>query len=89
MPRDIPMPHPGTILREEFLSPMGLSTSSLAEAIHVPTSRIDAICSGGQSITADIALRLGHHFGVDPQWFLAMQAMFDRHLQDEASLDGR
>lgn len=77
MPRDIPLPHPGTILREEFLEPMELSVYALAKAIDVPRSRINEICHGRQGITANIALRLGRFFGVDPQWFMNMQTKYD------------
>ncbi|OWJ67479.1 HigA family addiction module antitoxin [Inquilinus limosus] len=77
MPRDIPLPHPGEILKEEFLDPMGLSVYALARAIGVPRSRINEICHGRQGITANIALRLGRFFGVDPQWFMNMQSKWD------------
>ena len=85
--RDIPMPHPGTILREEFLEPMSLSVYALANAIHVPRSRLNDICRGRQSMSANIALRLGKYFGVDPRWFLNMQAKYDLHMQSEAMMD--
>ncbi|WP_237151794.1 HigA family addiction module antitoxin [Oryzibacter oryziterrae] len=77
MTREIPLPHPGAILRDEFLEPMGLSVYALAKAIEVPRSRINEICHGRQGITAAIALRLGRFFGVDPQWFMNMQARYD------------
>lgn len=85
--RDIPMPHPGTILREEFLEPMSLSVYALANAIHVPRSRLNDICRGRQGISANVALRLGKYFSVDPQWFLNMQAKYDLHVQGEAMVD--
>ncbi len=88
MARDIPLTHPGEILREEFLVPMGLSVYALAKAILVPRSRMNEICHGRQGITANIALRLGRYFGVDPQWFMNMQAKYDlekgeQDIQDE------
>jgi antitoxin HigA-1 len=71
------MPHPGIILKEEFLEPQDLkeeflepqdlSVYALAKAIHVPRSRINEICHGRQGISANTALRLGRYFGVDPQ----------------------
>jgi addiction module HigA family antidote len=64
-------------LKEEFLDPMELSVYAVAKAIHVPRSRLNEICRGNQGISATIALRLGKYFGVDPQWFLNMQAQFD------------
>ena len=83
MPRSIPMPHPGEILKEEFLGPMGLSAYALAKAVHVSRSRINEICRGNQSITAAIALRLGRFFKVDPQWFMNMQSKYDLHVGQE------
>jgi len=80
---DIPMPHPGVVLREEFLEPMGLTVYALAKAIHVTRSRINDICHGRQGITAAIALRLGRFFNVDPQWFMNMQSKYDLHVQAE------
>jgi antitoxin HigA-1 len=77
MPKDYPIPHPGELLRNEFLEPMGVSVYALAKAIHVPRSRINEICRGHQGITASIAVRLGRFFGADPQWFLNMQSQYD------------
>lgn len=81
MTSNLPMPHPGIVLREEFIEPMGLSVYALAKAIHVTRSRINEICHGRQGISANIALRLGRFFGVDPQWFMNMQAKYDLHVQ--------
>jgi len=78
---DLPMPHPGIVLREEFLEPMGLSVYALAKAIHVTRGRINEICHGRQGISANIALRLGRFFEVDPQWFMNMQAKYDLDVQ--------
>jgi addiction module HigA family antidote len=77
MARTVPLPHPGEVLREEFLDPMGLSVYALAKAIGVSRSRINEIAHGRQGITANIALRLGTFFGVDPQWFMNMQSQYD------------
>ena len=77
---NIPLPHPGAILREEFLEPQDLSVYALAKAIHVPRSRINEICRGRQGISASIALRLGRYFDVDPQWFMNMQSKYDLHV---------
>lgn len=84
MPRTIPLPHPGEVLREEFLIPIGLSVYGLAKAIDVPRSRINDICHGRQGMTASIALRLGKYFGVDPQWFMNMQTRYDLATEAEA-----
>ena len=77
----IPLPHPGVVLREEFLEPMGLSVYALAKAIGAPRSRINGICRGEQGITAAIALRLGKFFGVDPRWFMNMQTQYDLQIE--------
>jgi antitoxin HigA-1 len=87
MTRDVPMPHPGVVLREEFLEPMGLSVYALAKAIRVTRSRINEVCHGRQGITANIALRLGRFFEVDPQWFMNMQAKYDLHVQAKLLAD--
>jgi len=83
----IPLPHPGEVLREEFLEPMGLTVYALAKALGVPRSRINAICNGEQGITAAIALRLGKYFDVDPRWFMNMQTQFDLEAQAERLAD--
>jgi len=83
MTRRIPLPHPGEVLREEFLEPMGLSVYALAKAIGAPRSRINGICRREQGVTASIALRLGKFFGVDARWFMNMQTQYD--LQVEAA----
>ncbi|MGE3871921.1 MAG: HigA family addiction module antitoxin [Parvibaculaceae bacterium] len=75
------MPHPGLILKEEFLEPLAMSVYALAKEIHVSRSRINDICLGKHGITASMALRLGKFFDVDPQWFLNMQAKYDLHVR--------
>jgi antitoxin HigA-1 len=85
--RLIPMPHPGEVLREEFLEPMRLSVYALAKSLGVPRSRLNAICRGEQGITAAIALRLGKFFDVDPRWFMNMQTQYDLHVQSELLAD--
>jgi antitoxin HigA-1 len=69
--------HPGEILREEFMKPMGLSINRLARDIDVPPGRISAIVNGNRAITADTALRLGKYFGVSPELWLGLQADYD------------
>lgn len=82
-PARLGLPHPGEVLRSEFLEPMNLSVYALAKAIGVPRSRINEIVHGRQRITAAIALRLGRFFSVDPQWFMNMQSTYDlRHAQE-------
>jgi antitoxin HigA-1 len=81
--RSIPLPHPGEVLRTEFLEPMGLSVYAVAKAIGVPRSRLNEIAHGRQGISAAVALRLGKFFGVDPQWFMNMQSRYElRRAED-------
>jgi addiction module HigA family antidote len=77
MPREIPYPHPGEILLEEFLKPMGITQYRLAKEIGVPQRRIGEIVAGKRSITADTALRLAAFFGTDAQSWLNLQGDFD------------
>jgi len=69
--------HPGEILMEEFLKPMGISQYRLAKDINVSPRRINEIVHEERCITADTALRLGRYFGVSPQFWLNLQAHFD------------
>jgi addiction module HigA family antidote len=87
MTNRIPLPHPGEVLREEFLQPMGLSVYALAKAVGAPRSRINGICRGEQGVTAAIALRLGKFFGVDPRWFMNMQTQYDLALESARLAD--
>ncbi|MEX2650453.1 MAG: HigA family addiction module antitoxin [Alphaproteobacteria bacterium] len=70
-------PHPGEILLEEFLKPMGLSQNALARAIRVPPRRINEMVLGKRSVTADTDLRLARYFGLSEGFFLGLQADFD------------
>jgi len=69
--------HPGEVLKEEFLTPLGISQYRLAKDISVPPRRINEIVHGQRCITADTALRLGRFFGVSPQFWLNLQAHYD------------
>ncbi|MEJ5225513.1 MAG: HigA family addiction module antitoxin [Anaerolineales bacterium] len=69
--------HPGEVLLEEFLKPMGISQNRLAIEIGVDARRINEIVLGARSITADTALRLARYFGVSPQFWLGLQAEYD------------
>ena len=69
--------HPGEMLREEFLRPLGLSVNALAMALRVPATRIGAIVKGERSVTADTALRLARFFGTSPEFWMNLQAMHD------------
>jgi antitoxin HigA-1 len=73
----LPNPHPGEILMEEFLRPMALSQTALANAIQVPPRRINEIVLGKRAITADTDLRLARYFSMSEGFFLALQADYD------------
>ena len=73
----LPNPHPGEILFEEFLSPMGLSQNALARAIHVPPRRINELVLVKRAVTADTDLRLARFFGVSEGFFLGLQNDYD------------
>lgn len=84
----LPNPHPGDILLEDFLKPMGLSQNALARAVNVPPRRINEIVLGKRSLTADTDLRLSRYFGVSEGFFLGLQADYDlmqrrREIEDE------
>ncbi len=72
--------HPGEILLEDFMKPMGVSINRLARDIVVPPGRISAIVNGKRSITADTALRLGKYFGISPQTWMGLQAEYDLRI---------
>jgi antitoxin HigA-1 len=69
--------HPGEMLREEFLAPLGMSVNALAMSLRVPATRIGAIVKGERSVTADTALRLARFFGTSPEFWMNLQATHD------------
>jgi addiction module HigA family antidote len=73
----LPNPHPGEILMQEFLLPMGLSQTKLARAIAVPPRRINEIVLGKRAITADTDLRLARYFGMSEGFFLGLQSDYE------------
>jgi len=72
--------HPGEILREDFMKPLGISINRLARDLDVPPNRISAIVNGTRSIPADTALRLGTYFRVSPETWLGLQVDYDLRL---------
>lgn len=77
--------HPGEILREEFLLPLGLSANALALALHVPAPRINDIVRERRGVTPDTALRLARYFDTTPQFWLNLQTNFDlKQAENEA-----
>lgn len=71
--------HPGRILLERVMQPLGISRNQLARDIDVPVGRISDITNGKRGITADTAMRLGRYFGTPPQLWMRLQAEFDLH----------
>ena len=80
MNRDVPPIHPGEILLEEFLKPLGVSQTQLARAMRVPTDRINAIVHGRRRISADTALRLAKALGTSPEFWLNLQVHYDLEI---------
>ncbi len=72
--------HPGEILSEEFLQPLGISINRLAREISVPPGRISTIVNGKRAISADTALRLSAYFGTSPELWLNLQTDYDLRL---------
>ena len=83
MAKKLPNIHPGEVLAEEFLLPLGLSQNALARALDVPPRRINEIVLGKRAITADTALRLARYFGNTPGFWMALQATYDLEAAQE------
>ena len=75
--------HPGEILMEEFLKPLGISQYRLAKDINVPARRINEIVHGKRSITADTALRLPRYFNLSERFWLNLQARYDLEIEKD------
>jgi len=75
--------HPGEILMEEFLKPLGISQYKLAKDIHVPARRINEIVHGKRSISADTALRLSRYFNLSERFWLNLQARYDLEMEKD------
>jgi len=80
--------HPGEILMEEFLKPMGLSQNQLARDIHVSARRINEIVLGKRALTADTALRLARYFKMSPKFWLGLQMDYELDVESDR-LGGR
>jgi addiction module HigA family antidote len=76
--------HPGEILREEFLLPLGLSANALAKALRVPVTRVNDIVRERRGITGDTALRLARYFATTPQFWINLQASYDLRTAEQA-----
>ena len=75
--RKVPYPHPGEILLEEFLKPMGITQYRLAKEIGVPQRRVGEIVAGNRSVTADTGLRLSRFFGMSDDFWVGLQLDFE------------
>ena len=74
--------HPGEILREEYLLPLGMSASMLAKGLHVPANRINGIVNEKRGITADTALRLSRYFRTSAEFWLNLQKIYELRLAE-------
>ena len=83
--RKLPPIHPGTVLREDFMAPLGLSMNKLALELRVPVTRIAEIVHERRGITPDTALRLGRYFNTSARFWLNLQAAYDLEVAREQS----
>ncbi len=84
--------HPGEILREDFMKPLGISINRLAREVGVPPGRISEIVRGKRAISADTALRLGRFFGVSPEIWVNLQGDYELRVARRAmgeAIEGR
>ena len=79
--------HPGPVLEEDFMRPLGLSAHTMAKALDVPVTRISEILRGRRGVTADTALRLARFLGTTPERWLVLQATYDLHVAYRESGD--
>lgn len=79
--------HPGEILREEYMVPLGLKSYTLAKKLHVPRTRIERLVAEHTPVTPDTALRLAKFFNTTPQFWMNMQAAYDLATEAEAKKD--
>ena len=77
MTKKMPPMHPGEVLREEFIEPMGLTPYGLAQALNIPRTRIERVVREETAITADTAHRLGRYFRTTPHYWLNIQSEYD------------
>lgn len=85
--RRLPPVHPGEILREDLLKPLGISVNRLGRDLRVPVTRIREIVNGRRGVTADTALRLARYWGTTPEFWMSLQAAHDLDLVRRVSSD--
>jgi len=83
MARKLKPVHPGEILREEFMAPLGLSMNKMAMALRVPVTRIADIVNERRGITADTALRFARYFGNSPSFWMNLQTRYDLEVAED------
>ena len=81
--KKLPPVHPGEILQEDFMMPLGISMNKLSLALHVPVTRIAEIVHGRRSITSDTALRLARYFNTSARFWLNLQAAYDLDVAED------
>ncbi len=82
----LPPIHPGEVLKEELMVPLGISINKLARELRVPPGRIGDIVNGRRGVSADTALRLARYFGTTPAFWMNLQAAYDLEVAERASL---
>ena len=75
-------PHPGEIINEDYLVPLGMSVNRLAKGLGIGATRLNEIVRGKRSITADTALRLARYFGTSPEFWLNLQSLYDLRMAE-------
>jgi addiction module HigA family antidote len=83
-PKKLPPVHPGEVLREDFLVPLGMTPYALAKAIDVPRTRVERLANERTAMTADTALRLARYFGTSAAFWMAIQARYDIETAEDA-----
>ena len=87
IPTDREPTHPGEMLREEFLVPLGLTQRDLADAIHVPYQRVNELLRGKRGVTPSTALRLSRFFGTSPGFWMNLQLRWDLYHAQRAEAE--
>jgi addiction module HigA family antidote len=85
-PQKLPPIHPGEILREDYMKPLGLTAHRLAMALHVPATRVAEIVHERRAITADTAIRLGRYFKTTARFWLNLQTAYDLEVTEDRML---
>jgi antitoxin HigA-1 len=81
----MPPVHPGEILKEDLMKPLGLTVKGLARELNVPVGRMSEIVNGRRAINADVALRLSRYFGNTPEFWINLQAAYDLRVTIHSS----